>query len=118
MRSHCSGVSKTTSPWKLGHVWSRLGGELKRSGWMIGASERAETTNRDLQSRDAERLHGVDRRSGLAAEKMNPVTGQTHEEGEAWLRPTVTEEKQYTEREHPSSIEVFKCWNQFVASGV
>ncbi|WZZ26284.1 hypothetical protein YC2023_009685 [Brassica napus] len=85
---------------------------------MIGASERAETTNRDLQSRDAERLHGVDRRSGLAAEKMNPVTGQTHEEGEAWLRPTVTEEKQYTERDHPSSIEVFKCWNQFVASGV
>ncbi|CAN6923083.1 unnamed protein product [Brassica oleracea] len=59
---------------------------------MIGASERAETTNRDLQSRDAERLHGVDRRSGLAAEKMNPVTGQTHEEGEAWLRPTVTED--------------------------
>ncbi|CAN7072164.1 unnamed protein product [Brassica oleracea var. botrytis] len=73
---------------------------------MIGASERAETTNRDLQSRDAERLHGVDRRSGLAAEKMNPVTGQTHEEGEAWLRPTVTEDTLRDNRATRSSDEI------------
>ncbi|KAG2262114.1 hypothetical protein Bca4012_013230 [Brassica carinata] len=36
------------------------GGELRRWGLMIGASERGETTNHGLQSRDAERLHGVE----------------------------------------------------------
>ncbi|CAF2090457.1 unnamed protein product [Brassica rapa] len=37
-----------------------IGGELRRWGLMIGASERGETTNHGLQSRDAERLHGIE----------------------------------------------------------
>ncbi|KAG2309696.1 hypothetical protein Bca52824_029444 [Brassica carinata] len=35
------------------------GGELRRWRLVIGALDRGETTNHGLQSRDAERLHGV-----------------------------------------------------------
>ena len=48
------------------------GGELRRWGLMIGASERGETTNHGLQSRDAERLHGVEESSRCRGLPVSP----------------------------------------------